>query len=315
MKILPYTDALQPEWDELVRRSRNGTFLFERGYMDYHRDRYPDCSLLLLDDHGRGLAAFPATRPEGEPAVCSHAGLTYGGLLVLPDCTAALTGEIIGEIAGFYRSQGCRTLRVKPVPHIYHRQPAEEELYWLWRNRARLSRRTLSSSIDLQAPLPFSELRRRKVRRARKMSLSVSDSPELLPQFWQVLGDVLQSRHHTLPVHTLAEISGLQRKFPGHIRLFTALSAETSEVLAGTLAYISDTVVHLQYIAASKTGRDVGALDFLVSEMLAMPWSQRYFDFGISTESGGRVLNEGLTFQKEGFGARAVCYDTYELTL
>jgi len=26
-------------------------------------------------------------------------------------------------------------------------------------------------------------------------------------------------------------------------------------------------------------------------------------------------LNESLIFQKEGFGARAVCYDTYEWTL
>ena len=42
------------------------------------------------------------------------------------------------------------------------------------------------------------------------------------------------------------------------------------------------------------------------------PKKRAYFDFGISTEDGGRVLNEGLIYQKEGFGGRAVCYDTYE---
>ena len=38
-------------------------------------------------------------------------------------------------------------------------------------------------------------------------------------------------------------------------------------------------------------------------------------DFGISTEHGGDYLNEGLIFQKEGFGARSVCYDCYEVAL
>ena len=40
-----------------------------------------------------------------------------------------------------------------------------------------------------------------------------------------------------------------------------------------------------------------------------------YFDMGTSVEEGGRVLNEGLIFQKEGFGGRAVVYDTYELDI
>ena len=39
------------------------------------------------------------------------------------------------------------------------------------------------------------------------------------------------------------------------------------------------------------------------------PW----FDFGISNEDHGRVLNEGLVMQKEGFGARSVVHDHYEL--
>jgi hypothetical protein len=40
-----------------------------------------------------------------------------------------------------------------------------------------------------------------------------------------------------------------------------------------------------------------------------------YFDFGISNERGGRILNEGLADYKEGFGARAVAHDFYELML
>ena len=46
-------------------------------------------------------------------------------------------------------------------------------------------------------------------------------------------------------------------------------------------------------------------------------YSQKYdyLDFGISTENGGRYLNENLIYQKEGLGGRGVCYDIYEMKL
>ena len=60
-----YTPSHRAEWDDLVGRSRNGTLLHERGYMDYHSDRFDDCSLLARDDAGRLLAALPANRSDG----------------------------------------------------------------------------------------------------------------------------------------------------------------------------------------------------------------------------------------------------------
>jgi hypothetical protein len=40
-----------------------------------------------------------------------------------------------------------------------------------------------------------------------------------------------------------------------------------------------------------------------------------YFDFGTSNRPENDDLNDSLIFQKEGFGGRAVCYDTYEYSL
>ena len=60
----------------------------------------------------------------------------------------------------------------------------------------------------------------------------------------------------------------------------------------------------------------MGALDLLFDTLIdSCSGSFKYFDFGRSTEHGGRYLNESLIFQKEGFGGRGVCYDTYEWTL
>jgi len=75
--------------------------------------------------------------------------------------------------------------------------------------------------------------------------------------------------------------------------------------------------LHVQYIAAAEQGRDNGALDLLFQELIQhySHTGHRYFDFGISTEEQGRKLNEGLNFQKEGFGSRTICYDTYSVDL
>lgn len=42
---------------------------------------------------------------------------------------------------------------------------------------------------------------------------------------------------------------------------------------------------------------------------------KKFFSFGISTENKGKVLNEGLAFFKEAFGARGVVNNAYELVL
>jgi hypothetical protein len=78
----------------------------------------------------------------------------------------------------------------------------------------------------------------------------------------------------------------------------------------------SSQVAHVQYISTSPRGREVGALDLLFATLIERDYvNQAYFDFGISNEHDGRILNVGLVEQKEGFGARAVAHDYYEITL
>ena len=59
MEIIRYEASMARRWDEMVRLSRNGTFLHERGYMDYHSDRFTDCSLVALRD-SKACALLPA---------------------------------------------------------------------------------------------------------------------------------------------------------------------------------------------------------------------------------------------------------------
>ena len=46
IEIKRYSKAQEKEWNDFVASSRNGTFLFNRGFMDYHADRFDDASVM-----------------------------------------------------------------------------------------------------------------------------------------------------------------------------------------------------------------------------------------------------------------------------
>lgn len=329
MEVIRYSAALREEWDNLVKSSRNGTFLFERQFMDYHADRFEDLSLLFARN-GKVIAVLPCTS-HGD-SVVSHGGLTYGGFILANSAHAVDVQEMLDEAVEFYSSKNYKSLTIKPIPSIYHSQCSDEELYWLFRKGAVLSGRGLSSAVELTAPLPFSTLRKRKLNKAKASALTIQQNisvkeRNLWAKYWDILTQVLEEQHSKKPVHTLEEINLLKSRFPEKIQLWGILDKE-GEIVGGTVLFITQTVVHAQYIAASHEGKDKGALDLLFHGIVdhfsfkgIQPHAKetfhqpRFLDFGISTEEGGAYLNEGLIFQKEGFGARSVVYDFYTLAL
>ena len=85
MRAISYTPDWAADWNRLTDEAKNGTFLFRRSYMDYHSDRFADCSLLFTDSSGRPAALFPANYDAASRTVWSHQGLTYGGLIMRRD--------------------------------------------------------------------------------------------------------------------------------------------------------------------------------------------------------------------------------------
>lgn len=315
INVIPYSTDNAEEWNAFVRASRNATFLLERGYMDYHSDRFTDCSLIFRDDSGHILALLPACA-DGS-TVHSHAGLTYGGL-ILP-CSGCVDGctvlEILNSACRYFRDNGFSILRYKAIPHIYHRYPAEEDIYALFRQGARQAEVNLSSTIALDEPLPFNQNSMRNMRHAAAAGVKAADDPAGFPEYWQLLSELLGERYGVRPVHTLAEIELLRNRFPDNIRLFTARDS-LGGIVAGTLIFFTDTCAHAQYIAASARGKELRALPLLFDHIIKNHCgNRRYFDFGISNERHGEYLNEGLLRQKNGMGGRGTAYCIYEVSL
>jgi len=302
---------MKAQWDSFVRKSRNGTFLFLRDYMDYHRQRFTDFSLLIYDK--QSLVALLPLNKEADGSVTSHSGLTYGGLITDKKSRAEKVMKMFVCINTWLRDAGITRVVYRPVPWIYHELPAEEDLYAIFNVcDARLTAREISSTIAQENKLAFSQSRKDCLRKAEKAGVRIVAS-ENFAAFWDVLSANLQQRYAASPVHSLIEITALAKLFATNIRLYAAYL--DNEMVAGTVLYIMPRVVHVQYISASDKGKAVGALDLLFRYLINEVFPDKpYFDFGKSTEDHGRLLNKSLIFQKEGFGGRGVCYDTYEWT-
>lgn len=315
IRIERYTPESERQWNEFVAQSRNATFMADRRYMDYHSDRFPDFSLMAFDDRDRLLAVMPATRLGDE--VVSHAGLTFGGWLMAPRrCDALDMLEITDATLACLRDSGVKKLVYRPAPHIYHSQPAEEDLYALVRAGAVIDRMLVSSVVDLDNPLSFDQGSRQRARKVlASPDIVVAESVDF-KGFWEVLTCLLDERYGSKPVHTLAEITMLRDRFPANIRLFTASDRDSGQLLGGVVMYISATAAHSQYTAASLRGKELSVIPAVYRYIMdELRGSVRWLDFGTSNEHGGREVNPGLLRQKCSYGGRAVVYPSYSLSI
>ena len=310
VRVARYSAEHKILWDDFVRSSKNGIFLFERDYLEYHADRFPDYSLLFFDDAERLLAVLPATLKED--VLSSHAGLTFGGLVSTATMKVELMLEVFEATRLYLQERDVAKVIYKAIPHIYHQLPAQEDLYALFRYDARLFRRDVSSTLQMNQRPPFSKGRRYAIKVGRKHGIEVRRSLDF-STFMSIEEHVLGSKYGVAPVHTAAEIGLLAERFPENIKLFAAYK---QEMLAGVIIYESAQVAHAQYIGVSEEGQRIGGLDLIMDHLIEVHYAdKKYFDFGISTEDNGKYLNQGLIKNKQSFGGRAVAYDFYEMNV
>jgi len=308
-KIESYTTLHFKQWNDFVAQSKNGTFLFHRDFMEYHADRFDDCSLIIFEE-GKPVALLPAHKAGN--IVYSHWGLTYGGLILSNKTKLTDVIKITGQILQYLCEGGVRLLKIKAIPHIYHKIPAEELEYALFLANAKVVRRDSLFVIENKSALQFTKTRREAINRGVKNNLEIIEEPAF-DLFWdEILIPNLHAKHHASPVHTAAEIIALHKKFPDDIRHFNVY--HNKKIVGGTTVFITDTVAHPQYISGNEDKNMLGSLDYLYAHLITNVFQdKKYFDFGISNEEQGRKLNGGLAFWKESFGARTMVHDFYEV--
>ena len=310
-EIKRYTPQDKTIWDQYVSKARNATFLFYRDYMDYHSNRFHDYSLMFFKN-GRLHSLLPAH--SSDDTLCSHFGLTYGGLIMDINVTIAETCQLFVCLNNYLRLKGFRHVQYKAIPWIYHQVPSEEDLYALfWKCGAKLSTRNVGTTIFIQQQLKWRRNHLRQLKKARLNGITVQRGADIA-EFWSVLEQHLWQRYQSKPVHSLAEMQLLQSRFPNNIIQYNAY--KEGHIVGGITIYLSHNVVHAQYSSGNAEGMALGAMEIIYDKIMHEDYpNYAYLDLGSSTEQECSVINEGLISFKEGYGGRAVVYDTYEWTL
>ena len=322
--VIPYSVNHRALWDEFVSQSKNGSFVHRRAFLDMVSAEQTDCSVMVFSDlspeeaHGEAplsvqklVALLAATWDEPSLTVCSHPVPSCGALLLRPESTQQDGLLAMQAIFRYYISfMQARRMLYSPLPHIYSQLPADEDLYALFRAQARLCFRTVSTVLSVRQPLRSSSLRRQQARRA-------IDNGFYIDRLIEGDHDSVEAFCHLpalqAPTGSAQQLAQLIAAFPSHIKLY--LVRLNRQIVAGALVFELRTVALVRHVAASPEGREGGALDLLFHHLTTERYRQMdYIDFGPSAPDGG-LADDALVAHKESLGGRAVCRDTYEVTL
>jgi len=307
--VQQYQESDYANWNTFISQAKNATFLFQRDFMEYHNDRFQDNSLVVLYKD-KWIGVVPANRVGNE--VFSHQGLTYGGLVYDEKSKLSVIVSAFRAVLSFLAANEITKLYLKTIPSIYHTKPSEELQYALFLAEAKLVRRDSLSVIDLSQEYKISKDRNRAIQKGilNKLVIKEESAFEL---FWnKILIPNLEEKHAAKPIHSVEEMYHLKSLFPNSIRQFNVYHGD--EIVAGTTIFESQNVAHCQYTSKYEKQEDLGSLDFLFHFLITEVFvSKHFFDFGISNESQGKKLNEGLSYWKESFGASTIVHDFYEI--
>ena len=311
ISVRRYIDTDKELWNNFLENSRTNQFLLCRNFMEYHKDRFEDYSLMVFDEKNL-VAIFPANIKNN--IVVSHSGLTFGGFIVAKDETTKNSIQYFAQLLKYTSENNIEKIIFKQSPSFYSSVSLDEIDYTMFLVDAKMYRVDIAYAINqkLENNIQYQERRRRAIKKAEKSGVEIKETTDF-STFWnEILTPNLQSRFGVNPVHSLAEIKSLSANNLNKIRQFEAW--QNGVLMAGTTVFETPTVAHAQYISASEEGRKNGAIDLLFHHLISTTFAHKQiFDFGIVNEEEGRKINMGLLDWKEGFGARAYAHRFYEI--
>ena len=311
-QVVRYTSDFYSQWNLFVEGAKNATFMFHRDFMEYHADRFEDFSLLFFKKNSL-VSIMPLNRVND--TVFSHQGLSYGGLVLSKKSTLKDALKTFEAILWFLKDLGIKTVILKPVPRIYNTLPSDEIDYVLFKLKAELFRKDITTVVHQFSVSRIKSLnRQRNLKKGRDLGLVVKET-DCFEDFWsQILIPNLKAKFNVSPVHSLEEITLLKKSFPNHIRQFNAYHED--DIVAGITIFETENVAHAQYISKHPIKNFDGGLDVILDYLINKVYkNKRFFDFGISNEGEGQFINDGLQSWKESFGGRSVSHDFYNINV
>jgi len=299
-------------WNDFIAQAKNATFLFHRDFMEYHKDRFEDFSLLVYQDE-KLISILPANKVGN--SLYSHQGLTYGGLVYTSKLKAEKVEVVLDAVLLFLKENLFETFYYKPIPNFYFPEGNNEIDFFLFKKGAVIDRKEMNLAVNLELPLQISKSKLKHFRRIEDLDLDIMEEDDFNPFWSTILEPRLLEKFNVKPVHTKEEILLLKQKFPENIRQYSVYLRD--EIIAGITIFETENVVKSQYGATSKKGEEVRALDFLFINLIEKykRKGKRFFDMGIVNEENESGYCSGLLKQKEELGCTVYNQDFYKIEI
>lgn len=299
-------------WNDFISQAKNATFLFHRDFMEYHKDRFEDFSLLIFEEE-KLKAILPANK-QGN-SIHSHQGLTYGGLVFLRKLNGEKAELILDLVLSFLKESNIETFYYKPIPNFYFPDGNQEIDFFLLKRGAAIERKEMNLAVNLNLPLRISKSKLKHFRRIENLDLDIIEEDDFEPFWNEVLEPRLAEKFNVKPVHSKEEMALLQSRFPQHIKQYSVY--QNDKIIAGITLFEAKNVVKSQYGATTKKGEEVRALDFLFINLIHKykRKGKHFFDMGIVNEDNELGYHPGLLKQKEELGCTVYNQDFYKIEI
>ncbi len=334
-------------WNVFIKNNSEGHFFFETDYLFYHKERFEDFSLLIYNQKNELICVLPACFEKieeekigEEKNIFSHKGLTFGGFVFKDKLSFLEKRKCVLDCLHFLEKYNFKYLIIKPIPSFFLMDKNEAIHRILNDNllESTILRVEANCVIDLPTSKTdyqnttyqnYSKRKKRNLKKASQANLEI-EKIKIATDFWKIIEQNLRCRHNLLPVHSAIEIQLLHDKFSQNIH-FLIVKNSKNDIIACSVVFIYQSTIHLQYLAATKKGKETNALDFLINYLVenhsvffnkSTPSKGfEYLSLGVSDLRNtneirdNNSINEGLFKWKEEFGAKVFSHFVYQIAL
>lgn len=304
------------KWDKFVENnSCNGTFLQTRNFLNYHNNRFEDCSLFIYKGTSDILAVIPAAEiiEDGHKVFNSHVGSTFGGIVfnkqfynlkhIIP---------IFEVLENYLKEKGFEKIILKQTAQIFASKDNDLLEYFFFQKKyhhySEISFVIPLEKYNSDIPSNFNGSRRRDYNYSLKNGFTFRklESDSEVTDFYNLLCENML-KFDTKPVHSLEELLDFKNNRLRDIVEFWGTYRD-EKLMAGSMTFLfknnNKTVFHTQYLASSQENLELFPNNFNDANLIKVAKERGYdiFSFGTSTLEHGAVLNEKLAEFKEGFG-------------
>jgi hypothetical protein len=248
---------------------------------------------------------------DGEKVFSSHAGSTFGGLVIHKKYyTASNIIEMLKALESTLQDKDFHEVLLKITPDLFCKEKTDLLQYILsfcgYNSYSELSTYIDFESYDKILSANFSHGQKENLKYALKnnMLFTAIYSDEEIYIFHDILKNNLL-KFNTKPVHSVEELLDLKNNRLKNIISFYGVFME-NKMISGGMIFNFGAVMHTQYLAADYVYIKYRPMTFLYYKLIELAQQNRYkiLSWGTSTEKRGKVLNDNLLSFKESFGSQ-----------